>query len=213
MVRSDGDSVSAAPPGETSLAAGCRRQCHGAGWCLGPQRLPACFTLSTAWVRASDPGPMLWPGEQPTSRPSDPQEDTGLDVLKNPLWGDGLGNDYHVSLDLKPDQNLRGKKPNMRWGHVGKGFRLLPRGSRFLCTKPVGAVDAVTTCSPFWSLRDTNHVVHWATSTVRGTPPAVGLRRRAGASARLHDCIWSSDTGHRSKDRVLGASLVTQRVG
>lgn len=41
-------------------------------------------------------------------KPSMSQED--LDILQNPLWGDRFGNDDHIPLDLKPDQNLQETK-------------------------------------------------------------------------------------------------------
>lgn len=98
------------------------------GGTLGPQHVSfpmwSCLPppgLGSRWLSCTSPrGACLSHTDQacllrgtapqltPSPKPSMSQED--LDVLQNPLWGDRFGNDDHIPLDLKPDQNLQETK-------------------------------------------------------------------------------------------------------
>lgn len=62
------------------------------------------------------------------------KENTSLDILKNPLRVNGFGDDDHIPLDLKPDQNLLGKMDIMRPREPGGvKSQLLPLRVTFHC--------------------------------------------------------------------------------
>lgn len=76
---------------------------------------------------------------------------TFLEVLENPLWVDRFGNHSYVSLDLKSDQNLQGKKhPTSDTGHYrGQSSALSPTVMLYRAVKVQKPEAGACTASAF----------------------------------------------------------------